>query len=525
MFFHQYPQYYFQSTDVPNLMMKSLLLLLHALMLFGLSGGAQAIDASAATTNKPVSFYKDIRPVFQAKCHGCHQPAKAKGDYIMTDFERLLAGGDSDEPAVVPKHPEKSPLIKSIKVIKGEAEMPKNKPPLHEVEIARISRWISEGAVDDTPANVRKHYSMDHPPRYTTPPVISALDWSSDGAHVAASGFHEVLIVDAKSWKRETRLVGMSERIEDLAFSPDGKRLAVAGGNPARAGEIQIWDPVKARLLLSHAVTFDTLYGVSWSPKSNAVAFGCSDHSVRAIDVKNGDQMFYNASHNDWALDTAWSHNGELLVSVGRDMSVKAYKLATERFIDNITSITPGALKGGINAVVVHPLRDEVLVAGADGTPKLYRTRRVKKREIGDDSNLLLEFQKIPGRAFDIEFSSDGSTVVAVSSLNNRGTVAVYNLPPTWETPGDVNGILLKPVFKRNEAERKKLADFFAATVKLKSRIDHPAALYATALSPDGKRAVFGGGDGKIHLLNLESGRVEKSVMPVELDSAKGKTN
>ena len=31
-----------------------------------------------------ISYHKQIRPIFQAKCQGCHQPAKASGDYIMT---------------------------------------------------------------------------------------------------------------------------------------------------------------------------------------------------------------------------------------------------------------------------------------------------------------------------------------------------------------------------------------------------------------------------------------------------------
>jgi mono/diheme cytochrome c family protein len=51
--------------------------------------------------SKPVSFYKYIRPIFQAQCNGCHQPAKKKGDYIMTDFAALLKGGEEGH-AVVP---------------------------------------------------------------------------------------------------------------------------------------------------------------------------------------------------------------------------------------------------------------------------------------------------------------------------------------------------------------------------------------------------------------------------------------
>ena len=44
--------------------------------------------------------------------------------------------------------------------------------------------------------------------------------------------------------------------------------------------------------------------------------------------------------------DTAFSADGSHLVSVGRDMTVKLTEVATQRFVDNITSITPGALRG-----------------------------------------------------------------------------------------------------------------------------------------------------------------------------------
>ncbi|HEY4408323.1 MAG TPA: alpha-amylase family glycosyl hydrolase, partial [Acidimicrobiia bacterium] len=37
-------------------------------------------------------YYKQIRPIFQAQCQGCHQPSKAGGGYVMTAFDRLLAG-------------------------------------------------------------------------------------------------------------------------------------------------------------------------------------------------------------------------------------------------------------------------------------------------------------------------------------------------------------------------------------------------------------------------------------------------
>jgi len=55
-------------------------------------GGATAAEAPV---DGPVSYHKQIRPLFQATCQGCHQPAKANGAFVMTDVARMFAPGDS----------------------------------------------------------------------------------------------------------------------------------------------------------------------------------------------------------------------------------------------------------------------------------------------------------------------------------------------------------------------------------------------------------------------------------------------
>ena len=39
-------------------------------------------------------------------------------------------------------------------------------------------------------------------------------------------------------------------------------------------------------------------------------------------------------------------------------MTMKLTEVATQRFIDNVTSITPGALKGGLMAVDRRPVEE-----------------------------------------------------------------------------------------------------------------------------------------------------------------------
>jgi mono/diheme cytochrome c family protein len=451
-----------------------------------------AVDGDQPGSSKPaapdakVSYFRDIRPIFQTHCHGCHQPAKQSGQYVMTARESLVRGGESGEPAIVAGRPDQSQLWRQIRPDQGEAAMPKGGKPLETAQMDLIERWIREGATDDSPASAQPQFDADHPPIYVAPPVITSLDFSPDGQRLAVSGYHEVVVHRADGSGPEARLVGLSERIESAAFSPDGQRLAVTGGSPGRMGEVQVWNVAKRELILSKTWGYDTLYGASWSPDGKLVAFGCPDKTTRAIDAESGLQVFFNGAHEDWVLDTVFSVKGDHLVTVSRDMSMKLMHFSTQRFIDNITSITPGALKGGLAAVDRHPSKDEVLVGGADGIPKSYRMHREKARVIGDDYNLIRAFGQLPGRLFDVAYSRNGERVVAGSSSNGSGEVRVFQ-----------------------ESDGKELA-----------RIEIPdGGIYAVAFHPDGKTVAAGGFDGRVWLIDADQRVVSQKFFPVEIQS------
>ncbi|MFM8892006.1 MAG: WD40 repeat domain-containing protein, partial [Planctomycetia bacterium] len=369
--------------------------------------------ATAAEPKAPVSYHKQIRPLFQAHCQGCHQPAKPEGGFVMTDVARMFAAGDSGSKGVVAGKPADSLLIAQITPdASGHSEMPKGGKPLAAVEIDLVTRWIAEGAQDDTPASAGQKVAAAHPPVYTRQPVVTALDFSPDGKLLAVTGFHEVLVFDVESLRAagaaatapapKLRLVGLSERVERVRFSPDGTRLAVTGGNPARMGEVQVWNVADGALLVSQPVSFDTVYGGAWSPDGTLVSFGCTDNSLRAIEAATGRQVLFQGAHEDWVLDTVFAPKGGHVISLGRDMSVKLTELATQRFVDNITSITPGALRGGLMAVDRHPTLEHVVAAGADGTPRAYRIHRHATRVIGDDANLIFPLYPVSGRVFSL---------------------------------------------------------------------------------------------------------------------------
>src|SRR5207244_1993327 len=180
--------------------------------------------------------------------------------------------------------------------------------PLIDRDVTIIKRWIDQGAIDDTPASAKLlAVDSDRPPVYELPPVVDGLAYSPNGDYLAVTGYHEVLLHKGDGTGLLHRLVGVSERLQSVAFSPDGKWLAVTGGNPGRFGEIQLWDVAKKKLKMSVPVTFDTVYGASWSHDGTRIAFGCSDNSLRAIEAETGTQVLYQGGHGDWVLDTVFS--------------------------------------------------------------------------------------------------------------------------------------------------------------------------------------------------------------------------
>ena len=447
---------------------------------------ADAKDSPPAKTG-PVSYFRDVHPIFVVHCQGCHQPAKAMGEYVMTNAASLAKGGESEQPAIVPGQPDESYLLEQITPQDGKAPMPKDKEPLSPTQLALVRQWIAEGAKDDTPASVRTVIDMQHPPVYEGAPLITSLDFSPDDSLLAVSGYHEVLLHKADGTQLVARLVGQSERIESAVFAPDGKSLAVTGGSPGRLGEVQVWDVADRKLKLSLPVTYDTVYGASWSHDGGKIAFGCADNTVRAIEAAGGKQVLFQGAHSDWVLDTVFSKDSTYLISVGRDRSMKLIEVATQRFVDNITSITPGALKGGLEEVDRHPQKDELLIGGADGIPKIYQMLRTKARVIGDDFNLIKAYDAVPGRLYDVQFNHDGSAFAVGSSLDGTGEVRVYD----------------------------------TASGKMLKMEGQQGAVFAVAFSSDGKTLASGGFDGLVRLNEVATGKLIRQFTPAPLAAPK----
>jgi ubiquinol-cytochrome c reductase cytochrome b subunit len=82
------------------------------------------------------SYKKDIDPIFQSRCVGCHG---GSGGYYVDTYAHLTSKN------IVPGHPNQSTLVKYITGI-NQPQMPLGLQPLTKDQIQNIKNWIKEGA-------------------------------------------------------------------------------------------------------------------------------------------------------------------------------------------------------------------------------------------------------------------------------------------------------------------------------------------------------------------------------------------
>ena len=235
---------------------------------------------------------------------------------MLTDVPSMFKPGESAKPVVVPGKPETSLMMEAIRTSKGAATMPKGREPLTAKQFQTIETWIKQGAKDDTPASATaKNIDSEHPPVYPAPPVVTAVAYSPDGNILAVSGYHEILLHRPDGSGVVGRLVGLSERVQSLAFSPDRApaRRVGRGPGPVRRNSNLGHDEAKADRFHSahvrHALRHQLVAG------RQTVAVGCADNTVRAVDAMTGKQVLQMGTHSDWVLGTVFSRDGQYLAA------------------------------------------------------------------------------------------------------------------------------------------------------------------------------------------------------------------
>src|SRR5690606_41030706 len=94
-----------------------------------------------------VNYFRDIKPLLEAKCYDCHQGSKVKGGLRLDTREAAFAGGKADGPGIVPHDADESSIMFRILSPYEDEVMPAKGDRLTGDEVALLTQWIAECAV------------------------------------------------------------------------------------------------------------------------------------------------------------------------------------------------------------------------------------------------------------------------------------------------------------------------------------------------------------------------------------------
>ena len=281
---------------------------------------------------KLVSFAETVAPIFSKRCLACHNARTAKGRYNMETFAAILKGGESGD-ALEVGDADSSTLFALIE----DGSMPKDADPLTAEQIAAVKHWINTGAVLDAGLSpsaaliqiMPKETQPNPPEAYPVPVPVTSVAFSPDGATLATSGYHEVVLWKVEDGSLLRRITNIAERVYDIEFTKDGQKIVVASGTPAQIGEAKIFQVADGKLLGDLVRTDDSVFAVSLSPDEKRLATAGADRAIRVFDFATQKQQLLIEDHADWVMDVAWSADGTRLASASRDKTSKVFDAAT----------------------------------------------------------------------------------------------------------------------------------------------------------------------------------------------------
>lgn len=436
----------------------------------------------------PVSFDKDIQPVFEKKCTVCHSGRELKGKLDLGSYEALVKGGQRGA-SIVPGKGNDSLLYKLMHREMKPFMPPRGEDPITPEELALVKLWIDQGAKAPTGVREKVKIAIGTPPVSVTPvraiavgtdgkspmiaggrgnqihlydstsgnfartlvqpnlksadgkevkaahmSIVEALAFAPDGKTLVSGSFQEIAIWNPETGALIAKIPGFAHNVVALAFSADGKMLATAGGEPTVDGEVKIfetasWKPIM-ELKAGHS---DTAYGLSFNPDGKMIATGSADKFVKVWEVPSAKFVKSFEGHTHHVLDVGWSADGKLIASAGGDNTVKVWD-----FEKGEQARTIKAHDKQVTRLIFVGKKNEMLTSGGDNQVKMFNAA---------NGGTTKSYPGATDFIYAIGANPDGTIVAAGGQ---EGIVRVYN-----GTSGALLKSLLPPDAQPKTPEKK----------------------------------------------------------------------
>jgi WD40 repeat protein len=337
---------------------------------------------------------------------------------------------------------------------------------------------------------------------------IDALVFSPDGKRLAgAGGDGTVRIYDTATGQETTWCKGHRGLVHCLAFSPDGKHLASGSAD----NTVKVWDVESGTELITLPRHSGPVRAVAFSPDGGSLASGTDVESkpvqgkpvkadVQVWDWQTGRQKFSVEGPQPGTRALAFSPDGHRLAAVGGNLTAR--RAANEQPVGEASGelkvwnaatgqeiFTAKEPVGSLGGVAFRPDGKRVAACGRSGLIKLWDAATGQE---------ILTLRGHTGDVTSVAFSPSGLRLL---SSGADKTVCIWDMPPDPEPRalepkvGPLYDIAFSPDGRSLAAIGRSIKLWEAATGKERLTIPRgdPRPGPRLAFSPDGKCLASGG--------------------------------
>lgn len=247
-------------------------------------------------------------------------------------------------------------------------------------------------------------------------PAITALTFRGDGRQLAVGTFAAVVVWDLEEGKPVLVIEDVPGQVHALAYRKGDTQLAVGAGLPARSGSVRVYTLPDGSLLHDLPGHDDVVSELAFSPDGRRLASASFDQSVRLWELgDDGENVRGHLAgifkgHSDFVFSAAFSTDGAAILSVSKDRSIKRIAVATLK-----EQRTYSEHNDDVLALAVHPGGTRFVTAGNEPQIRWWNE--------GDEKSA----QKVSGHSGPVHqlvFSGDGKRLISAGA---DGTVRLWD--------------------------------------------------------------------------------------------------